>query len=303
MQARLYWAMEVEKNNSNNVDLVVYRPSEEMHIDVRVSEETVWLAQSQMAILFGVKENTITYHIKEIYKTKELETILTTRKFRVVRTEGSRKISRWIDFYNLDMIISVGYRVNTTSGVMFRRWATNVLKDYMLRGSALNPYFQQVEQHLTKHDQEISVLNQRIDNMVKSALPPKCGLFFDGQIFDAYVLMAKLIKTAKKDIKLIDNYIDESVLVLLDKRNDNVAATIFTQNISPQLQLDIQRHNAQYHPIKARQMLGVHDRFMLIDDTQLYHIGASIKDLGKKLFAITLIEDTEIIAVMRKKIK
>ena len=115
--------------------------------------------------------------------------------------------------------------------------------------------------------------------------------------------MAKLIKTAKKDIKLIDNYIDESVLVLLDKRNDNVAATIFTQNISPQLQLDIQRHNAQYHPIKARQMLGVHDRFMLIDDTQLYHIGASIKDLGKKLFAITLIEDTEIIAVMRKKIK
>ena len=173
----------------------------------------------------------------------------------------------------------------------------------MLRGSALNPYFRQVEQHLTKHDQEISVLNQRIDNMVKSALPPKCGLFFDGQIFDAYVLMAKLIKTAKKDIKLIDNYIDESVLVLLDKRNDNVAATIFTQNISPQLQLDIQRHNAQYHPIKARQMLGVHDRFMLIDDTQLYHIGASIKDLGKKLFAITLIEDTEIIAVMRKKIK
>ena len=138
--------MEVEKNNSNNVDLVVYRPSEEMHIDVRVSEETVWLAQSQMAILFGVKENTITYHIKEIYKTKELETILTTRKFRVVRTEGSRKISRWIDFYNLDMIISVGYRVNTTSGVMFRRWATNILKDYMLRGSALNPYFQQVEQ-------------------------------------------------------------------------------------------------------------------------------------------------------------
>ena len=292
--------MEAEKNKSTNVDLVVYRPSEDMHIDVRVSEETVWLAQSQMEILFGVKENTIKYHIKEIYKTKELEIISTTRKFRVVRTEGFRNISRWIDFYNLDMIISVGYRVNTKSGVMFRRWATNVLKDYMLRGSALNPYFQQVEQHLTKHDQEISVLNQRIDNMVKTALPPKCGLFFNGQIFDAYVLMAKLIKSAKKDIKLIDNYIDESVLVLLDKRNDKVAATIFTQIISQQLQLDIQRHNAQYRPIEIKQMSGVHDRFMLIDDNQLYHIGASIKDLGKKLFAITLIEDSEIIAAIRK---
>ena len=209
--------------------------------------------------------------------------------------------------YNLDVIISVGYRVKSIQGTKFRMWANHVLKEYLLKGYCINEHINNIEQRinhqLKKHDKRLNYLEEKVDFFVKTALPPSYGLFFNGQIFDAYVLMAKLIKSAKKDIKLIDNYIDESVLVLLDKRTDNVSATIFTQNIGAQLQLDIQRHNAQYRPIEVRQMAGVHDRFLLIDDTQLYHIGASIKDLGKKLFAITLIEDLEIIAAMRKMIE
>lgn len=275
---------------------VIYQPNALLKLDVKVYEDTVWLTQKQMVVLFQSSKANISEHLRNIFAQKELDYTSTVRIFRTVQKEGRRIVNRDLEHYNLDVIISLGFRVNTLVGIRFRQWANQVLQQLMRNNMYSEARLTHIENTLMTHDKQIKEL-------VQTALPPKCGLFFDGQIFDAYVLMAKLIKTAKKDIKLIDNYIDESVLVLLDKRNDNVAATIFTQNTSPQLQLDIQRHNAQYHPIKARQMLGVHDRFMLIDDTQLYHIGASIKDLGKKLFAITLIEDTEIIAVMRKKIK
>jgi len=216
----------------------------------------------------------------------------TVRKIRTVQKEGNRLVNRDLDHYNLDVIISLGFRVNTRIGILFRQWANQTLQQLMRNNMFNEARITHIENTLLAHDKQIKEL-------VQTALPPKYGLFFNGQIFDAYVLMAQLIKSAKRNIKMIDNYIDESVLLLFDKRADSVDATIFTQNISPQLQLDIRRHNAQYQHIEVKQLTGVHDRFMLIDDTILYHIGASIKDLGKKLFAVTLIEDTDIIASMQ----
>lgn len=261
-------------------EVVIYHVAENIDLEVRVADETVWLSQAQMAILFGVKENTVTYHIKEIYKIRELEMESTARKIRVVRQEGSRMVKRYIDYYNLDMILSIGYRVNTVSGIQFRHWASGILKDYMFRGYALNPHLVQLEQHVIRHDLQISDINQRIDNIVQAALPPKAGLFFNGETFDAYVFVADLIRSAKEDIKLVDNYIDDSVLLLLGKRQAEVSATIYTERITNQFQTDLSKYNTQYPPITIKEIEKVHDRFLIIDQ-QLYHFGASFKDLGK----------------------
>ena len=281
-------------------DVVIYHVAENTNLEVRVADDTVWLSQAQMAMLFGVKENTVTYHIKEIYKIRELEVEATARKIRVVRKEGNRMVNRYIDFYNLDMILSIGYRVNTVSGIQFRHWASGVLKEYMFRGYALNPHLVQIEQHIIRHDLQISDINQRIDNIVQTAMPPKAGLFFNGETFDAYVFVADLIRSAKEDIKLVDNYINDSVLLLLGKRQAEVSATIYTERITNQIQTDLSKYNTQYPPITIKEMEKVHDRFMIIDQQHLYHFGASFKDLGKRLFVVSKIEEPAVTETLMK---
>jgi hypothetical protein len=236
----------------------------------------------------------VTYHIKEIYKTEELEKEGTARKIRVVRKEGNRNVRRTIDYYNLDMIISVGYKVNSKRGVKFRQWATQVLKDHLLKGYSVNKSLQEVKTQLGTQDKRISLLEDKVDFFVRSSLPPVEGVFYDGQIFDAYVQIAGLIKQAKHSIVLVDNYIDETTLTMLSKRDINVSATIYTSQQAlnlRQLQLDIQRHNQQYPPIAVNYCQRNHDRFLIIDDV-VYLFGASLKDAGKKLFAYIKMQET-----------
>ena len=279
---------------SSKGEIVMYQLNDVVELDVRLEDETVWLTQQQMSELFSVKENTVTYHIKEIYKTEELEKEGTARKIRVVRKEGNRNVRRTIDYYNLDMIISVGYKVNSKRGVKFRQWATQVLKDHLLKGYSVNKSLQEVKTQLGTQDKRISLLEDKVDFFVRSSLPPVEGVFYDGQIFDAYVQIAGLIKQAKHSIVLVDNYIDETTLTMLSKRDVNVSATIYTsqqaQNLR-QLQLDIQRHNQQYPPIAVNYCQRNHDRFLIIDDV-VYLFGASLKDAGKKLFAYIKMQET-----------
>ena len=280
--------------NDSKGEIVMYQPDETIRLEVKLEDDTVWLTQQQMSLLFSVKENTITYHIKEIYRTEELEQEGTARKIRVVRKEGNRNVRRTIDYYNLDMIISVGYKVNSKRGVKFRQWATQVLKDHLLKGYSVNKSLQEVKTQLGTQDKRISLLEDKVDFFVRSSLPPVEGVFYDGQIFDAYVQIAGLIKQAKHSIILVDNYIDETTLTMLSKRDANVSATIYTsqqaQNLR-QLQLDIQRHNQQYPPIAVNYCQRNHDRFLIIDDV-VYLFGASLKDAGKKLFAYIKMQET-----------
>lgn len=232
--------------NSNKGEIVMYQPDETIRLEVKLEDDTVWLTQQQMSLLFSVKENTITYHIKEIYRTEELEQEGTARKIRVVRKEGNRIVNRMIDFYNLDMIISVGYKVNSKRGVKFRQWASKVLKDYLIKGYSINKGLQEIRERVDSHDKRIVELEGKVDFFVRSSLPPVEGVFYDGQIFDAYVQIVSLIKQARHSIVLIDNYIDEATLTMLSKREAGVSATIYTRQLSQQQQLDVQRHNQQY---------------------------------------------------------
>ena len=274
-------------------EIVLYQPHDQLSIEVKLENETVWLTQQQMAQLFGVAENNITYHIRGIYKTQELEPTATAQKIRVVRQEGNRTVARSIDFYNLDMIISVGYRVNSANATQFRKWATRILKEYMLKGYAVNQRLTTIEdridRRLQEHSDQIHELQNKVDFFVRTSLPPVEGIFYDGQIFDAYTFVNDRIREAKKRIVLIDNYVDDSVLTMLDKRGEDVSATIYTRSISRQLTLDFEKHNAQYPAIEIEQFDRAHDRFLCIDDT-VYLIGASLKDLGKKWFGIVKLE-------------
>jgi prophage antirepressor-like protein len=272
-------------------EIILYQPNENVQLEVLLEEETVWLTQAQMAILFDVKENNITYHIQGIFKTHELDPESTTQKIRVVRKEGNRLVNRTIDFYNLDMIISVGYRVNSANATQFRRWATSVLKDYLLKGYALNQRLLKIENQLENQQNLLAKHSEKIDFFVRTSLPPVEGIFFEGQVFDAHVFVSNLIRSAKTNIVLIDNYIDDTILKLLDKRSAGVKATIYTRQISSSLQTDINLHNVQYDPIDVIEFAQSHDRFLMIDE-KVYHIGASMKDLGKKWFAFSKMDIT-----------
>ena len=265
-------------------EIVLYQPNDAIHLEVRLESETVWLNRNQMAILFGRDVKTIGKHINNALH-EELQDMATVAKFAIVQKEGGRQVTRLVEFYNLDMILSVGYRVKSSQGILFRQWANSVLKEYLLRGYTFN-------QRLERLEQRVSRTEEKIDFFVRTSLPPVEGIFFDGQIYDAYELVSKLVKRAKHRIVLIDNYIDESVLTLLDKRRAGVTAEIYTNHVGQQLQLDIQRHDSQYPPIPVHIMTASHDRFLLIDD-EAYHVGASIKDLGKRWFAIMKMQETK----------
>ncbi len=263
----------------NQGEIIFYHPEESLELEVRMENETVWLNRQQLSELFKRDIKTIGKHINNALK-EELEGLATVANFATVQKEGNRTVIRQLEYYNLDMILSIGYRVKSQSGVKFRIWANKILKDYLLKGYVLNQRIENIEAKLTEHDEKINLF-------IKTSLPPVEGIFFDGQLFDAYKFAADLIKSARKSIVLIDNYVDESVLMLLTKRNVHVTAVIYTAQISKQLALDLQRHNAQYEPVVIKQFRQSHDRFLLIDNKDIYHIGASLKDLGKKWFAFS----------------
>ncbi|MDE6247629.1 MAG: virulence RhuM family protein, partial [Muribaculaceae bacterium] len=267
-----------------------YKPDETLALQVRVEDETVWLSQAQIVELFNSSKANISEHLKHIFDSGELMKDATVRKFRTVRQEGNRNVARLIEYFNLDVIISVGYRVNTVRGIQFRQWANKVLKEYLLRGHSIDQRLlnmeNRIDHRLSEHDNQIKELSGKVDFFLKTSLPPREGILFDGQIFDAYVFVSDLIKRARRRVILVDNYIDETVLTLISKRNPDVLANIYTKKIDKTLRLDLERHNDQYEPINIRTAPNIHDRFLVIDET-LYHVGASIKDLGKKLFAFS----------------
>ena len=273
-------------------EVVIYNPGGTIRIEVRVESETVWLTQAQLGLLFGVDRSVIVKHIGNIYRMAELDEETTCAKNAQVQIEGGRKVSRIQNYYNMDMILSVGYRVNSRNATSFRRWASSVLKEYLLRGYAIHSRVERLEQRVAKTE-------EKIDFFVRTSLPPVEGIFYEGQIFDAYTFATGLISRAEKAIILIDNYVDETVLKILDKRRPSVKAEIFTKYLSDQLQLDIIKHNAQYDPIIVREFGGSHDRFLMIDD-QVFHIGASLKDLGKKWFAFSLMRDLKPVDLMKR---
>ena len=274
--------MEQEKRLTG--EIVLYQPDETIRLEVRMGDETVWLNTSQMATLFGREESNIRRHVINVFKEKELEK---ENNVHYLHVNGVKKP---VPFYTLDVIISVGYRVKSQRGTDFRRWATKVLKEYLLQGYTVNKNLYEVHQQLCSQNKRISQLEEKVDFFVQTSLPPRQGVFFDGQIFDAYRFVSDLVRKADRRIILIDNYVDDTVLALLDKRKEGVTATIYTKSISQQFQLDIQRHNEQYTTIEVQQFNKAHDRFLIIDD-EVYHIGASIKDLGKKWFAFALMND------------
>ena len=300
---------EIAIYNPKDESVVVYRSEDTtITLNVRFENETVWLSQQQMAELFERDRTVIGRHIRNIFKEGELDETLVCAKFALPKKYGRRQgYTQDTDttLYNLDVIISVGYRVHSLRGTQFRRWANTILKDYLLKGYAINQRLammeQRIDNRLQEHTEQIHELQQKVDFFVRTSLPPVEGIFFDGQIFDAYTFACGLIREAKKRIELIDNYVDDSILTLLDKRRRGILATIYTFAITPQLKLDLEKHNAQYAPIEVQKFTRSHDRFLCIDDT-VYHIGASLKDLGKKWFAFSRMEITtdELLANMKK---
>ena len=284
-----------EATSANKGEVVIYQPDDLTMIEVKLHEDSVWLNRQQLALLFGRDVKTIGKHIKNANE-EELADIPTVAFFATVQKEGSRYVTRDIEYYNLDMILSVGYRVKSTKGILFRRWANAVLREYMSNGICINHKISdlqnKMEDRLLTHEKRLGECERKIDFFMRMSLPPKQGVFFDGQIYDAYSFVSGLIRKAVNRIILIDNYIDDTVLTLLDKRSDGVDATIYTCRMSVQLQLDIAKHNAQYPVIEVCHFSRSHDRFLIIDD-DVFLIGASVKDLGKKWFGFTLMESTD----------
>ena len=273
---------EVSAKKQNQI--ILYHPNDTISLEVRLENDTVWLTQAQIANLFGVGQPAISKHLKNIFTSEELDINSVYSILEYTANDG--KIYN-TGFYNLDAILSIGYRVNSKNATLFRQWANKVLKEYLLRGHALNYKFELIEEQLKEHRAILNKHEDKIDFFVRTSLPPVEGVFHNGQIFDAYKFATDLIKSANKSLVLIDNYIDESVLLMLSKRKPGVSADIYTYPISQTLRQDLQKHNKQYSPINIHNHTTSHDRFLIIDDTEVYHIGASLKDLGKKLFAFS----------------
>ncbi len=260
----------------NEGEIILYQFENSTQLEVRIEDETVWLTQAQMVELFQRDVSVISRHISNIFKEGELEKKSNLHFLQIAFSDKPTIL------YSLDVIISVGYRVKSKRGTQFRIWANRILKEFLLNGHVVNQRFDRIEKKILEHD-------QKFDLLIKTSLPPNEGIFYDGQIFDAWKFASDLVKSAKESIVLIDNYIDESVLHLLSKRNIGVKTTIFTSKISKQLQLDIEKFNAQYEPIYVKVFTKSHDRFLIIDNKTVYHIGASLKDLAKKWFAFSKI--------------
>ena len=267
-------------------EIILYQPDEAVRLEVRLEDETVWLTQAQIAELFQRDRTVITKHINNVFKEKELEEKSNVHFLHIANSDKPVK------FFSLDVIISVGYRVKSVRGTQFRQWANKILKEYLLKGYSINQRLNDMEYRMNNRffqiEKTIAEHDAKIDFFVRTSLPPVEGIFFDGQIFDAYKFATDLIKSAKCSLVLIDNYVDESVLLMLNETVEY--QLLFIHKINAQLQLDLNKHNDQYPPIEARTYKSSHDRFLIIDNTEVYHIGASLKDLGKKMFAFSKLE-------------
>jgi len=263
-------------------EIIIYRPNEATeHIEVRLENETVWLNQEQISILFQRDQSVISRHIRNVFREKELDEKSNMQKVHIANSD------KLVTFYNLDVIISVGYRVKSKQGTQFRIWATTILREYLLKGYAINQRVDRIENNLEDLSKEVG----KISLQLKTNELPTQGVFFEGQLFDAYVFANDLIKSANKSIILIDNYVDETTLLMLGKRKPNCNATIYTQKITAELKLDVAKHNEQYPRIEIKTLNTAHDRFLILDRKELYHIGASLKDLGKKWFAFSKLNE------------
>ncbi len=273
----------MEQNN----EIILYQPDDCVRIEVRLGNDTVWLTQQQIAMLFGVKQPAISKHMKNIYESGELLPSNTYSILEYMGNDGTQTYK--VKCYNLDMILSIGYRVNSINATRFRQWANQVLKDYLLKGVALNQRLKQIEEKIGEHAKIIDEHSTKIDFFVRTSLPPVEGIFYDGEMPEPFGFVNGLIRSAKRRIVLIDNYVDETVLLRLAERRRGVSAQILTRQASPSFAQALELHNRQYEPVALRLFTRSHDRFLIIDDG-VYHIGASIKDLGKKWFAFCKME-------------
>lgn len=282
-------------------EFVFYNSNDVTNLEVMVKNDTVWLTQMHIAKLFGVNQPAISKHISNIYSSGELEKEDTYSILEYMGNDGRQRYST--KYYNLDMILSVGYRVNSKNAILFRRWSNSILKEYLLKGYAINARFNQIEDKIDRKfaefDKRINEHEDKIDFFVRTSLPPVEGVFHANQIYDAHILMTKFIKQAKNRIVVIDNYVDDSVLTLLSKRKVGVSAEIYTYKISEQFSLDLARHHTQYPHVKVHVNKNCHDRFLIVDEL-VYHIGASIKDLGQKLCAVTLLNSISATEILSK---
>ena len=276
-------------------EIILYIPDElTEHIEVKIEDETVWLTQQQMASLFNQTKQNISLHINNCFKEKELDREATVKESLIVQKEGSRSVKRKIDYYNLDVIISVGYRVKSKQGTRFRIWANNVLKDYLLKGYAINKRVNRIED-------DVDVLKNKvneIDLQINTHLLPSQGVFFDGQVFDAYALTSRIIRSAKENIVLIDNYIDEATLTHLAKKEENVTVLLLTKSTNRHLVLDVKKANEQYGKFEIIPFNQSHDRFLISANSEVYHLGASLKDLGKKWFAFSKMDKNSVDSII-----
>ena len=279
--------------------IVVYQPNETIRLETLYSNESIWLTQLKIAELFGVQKAAVSKHLKNIFATGELDRAATVSKMETVRPEGTRTVARVQEFFNLDAIIAVGYRVNSLRATQFRIWATGVLRDYLLRGYAFNQRLahleDKVDRRLADHDRKIAGLEEKVDFFVQTSLPPVRGVFYDGQVFDAKAFAARHVWSARKSILLIDNWVDVATLELLSKKAKGVAVEIVTSRKGNKLSPgDIAAFNKQYGGLSVRESANFHDRFLVIDAKTLYVIGASLKDMGRKCFAFTKLDSAEI---------
>lgn len=276
-------------------EIVLYRPDElDERIEVMLENETVWLNRHQMALLFGRDVKTIGKHINNVFSEGELDSHATVANFATVQNEGGRKVERKVEYYNLDVIISVGYRVKSKQGTQFRIWATNVLKDFLLKGYTINNRMNRLEDNFDNLSQKVNEISLQL----KTQEIPTQGVFFDGQIFDAYELTSRIIRSAKTSIVLIDNYIDETTLNHLAKKDPSVKVHLLCKNLNNQVLLDIQKAKAQYGNFEAIIFSQSHDRFLIIDKKEVYHLGASLKDLGKRWFAFSKLDAKSVEGIM-----
>ncbi|MBR4260197.1 MAG: virulence RhuM family protein [Kiritimatiellae bacterium] len=294
---------------TNENQIVVYQPNETVRLDVRLENETVWLTQEQIAHLFGTQRPAITKHLANIYKSGELEREGTCSILEHMGNDGKQSYRTM--FYNLDAILSVGYRVNSRNATLFRRWATQVLKAYLLKGYAVNARLNQLEdkvdRRLASHDQRISMLESKVDFFVQTQTPPLQGVFYNGQLWDARALVLKLVSGAKRSLILIDNWATVATLDLFAKKRKGVKVSIFTsehydKNHVPHRKIsaaDVATFNAQYPKLAVRYSETFHDRFLIIDDKELYLVGASLKDLGAKCFAFTRLDPGDITRIKK----
>lgn len=273
-------------------EIVLYNLDNSVNIEVRLEDETVWLNRQQMSMLFGRDIKTIGKHISNALK-EELSEMATVANFAIVQNEGGRLVKRNVEYYNLDMILSVGYRVKSKRGIEFRQWANKVLKDFLLRGYAVNSRLETLEQKVARHDEQIQFF-------IKSATPIPEKVFMDGEFYDAFALVQKLIKSAKKSIILIDNYVDESVLTRMSEKPEGVSVSIYTKSVSKAVELAAEKFNSQYGGLKLTRFADCHDRFLILDNSEMYLFGASLKDLGKKMFAFTKLDSSSIALVMSR---